>query len=107
MIYSETLKYDSKQFIVKSNKTHIILSARFIKIIKYKIYYNKVLVFYRYNSKIYQKFITGDYFNEKCGTPRYLCSFILKYKPILAYTDLRCLSSRYLKRYYPEDLNIF
>lgn len=107
MIYSETPKMDSKQFIVKSNKTHIILSARFIKIIKYKIYYNKVLVFYRYNSKIYQKFITGDYFNEKCCTPRYLCSFILKYKPILAYTDLRCLSSRYLKRYYPEDLNIF
>ena len=107
MIYSETSKMNSKQFIVKSNKTHIILNAKIVKIIKYKIYYNKVLVFYRYKSKIYQKFITRDYFNEKCGTPRYLCNFLLDYKKILAYRELRELSHRYLRIYFPEDLNIF
>jgi hypothetical protein len=104
MIYSEVLKMDSKQFVIKSNKTHIILNAKIVKIIKYKIYYNRVLVFYKLNNKIYQRFITMDYFNNKCGTPRFLCTFILHYKPILAYRELRKLSYRYLRIHFPVDL---
>lgn len=71
MIYSEIPKMDSKQFVIKSNKTHIILNDNIIKIIKYKIYYNKIPIFYKdkLDKKIYQRFITTDYFNEKCGTP--------------------------------------
>ena len=105
MIYSTTPKMDSKQFIVKSDKTHIILNDKIIKLIKYKVFYNQVLIFYKdTNKKIYQRYITRDYFNNKCGTPRYLCSFLLDYKKILAYTELRMLSYRYLRRYFPEDL---
>lgn len=105
MIYSTTPKMDSKQFIVKSDKTHIILNAKIIKIIKYKIYYNQVLIFYKdTNKKIYQRYITRDFFNNKCGTPRFLCTFLLHYKKILAYRELRILSHRYLRRYFPEDL---
>ena len=66
MIYSEIPKMDSKQFVIKSNKTHIILNASIIKIIKYKIYYNKIPMFYKnkHDKKIYQRFITTDYFSE-------------------------------------------
>ena len=104
MIYSTTSKMDSKQFIIKSDKTHIILNAKIIKLIKYKIYYNQVLIFYKDRNKIYQRYITSDYFNNKCGTPRFLCTFLLDYKKILAYRELRILSHRYLRRYFPEDL---
>ena len=105
MIYSTETKMDSKQFIVKSDKTHIILKCKIIKIIKYKVYYNQVLIFYKdTNKKIYQRYITRDYFNNKCGTPRFLCTFLLDYKKILAYRELRILSHRYLRRYFPEDL---
>ena len=105
MIYSTETKMDSKQFIVKSDKTHIILKYKIIKLIKYKIYYNQVLIFYKdTNKKIYQRYITRDYFNNKCGTPVFLCTFLLHYKKILAYRELRMLSYRYLRRYFPEDL---
>ena len=105
MIYSTETKMDSKQFIVKSDKTHIILKYKIIKIIKYKVYYNQVLIFYKdTNKKIYQRYITRDYFNNKCGTPKFLCTFLLHYKKILAYRELRILSHRYLRRYFPEDL---
>lgn len=105
MIYSTTPKMDSKQFIVKSDKTHIILNAKIIKLIKYKVFYNQVLIFYKdTNKKIYQRYITRDFFNNKCGTPRFLCTFLLHYKKILAYRELRILSHRYLRRYFPEDL---
>ena len=105
MIYSTETKMDSKQFIVKSDKTHIILKYKIIKIIKYKVYYNKILIFYKdTNKKIYQRYITRDYFNNKCGTPKFLCTFLLHYKKILAYRELRILSHRYLRRYFPEDL---
>ena len=98
VIYSTVPKMDSKQFVVKSNKTHIILNAKIIKLIKYKVFYKDT------NKKIYQRYITRDYFNNKCGTPRFLCTFLLHYKKILAYTELRMLSYRYLRRYFPEDL---
>ena len=105
MIYSTTPKMDSKQFIVKSDKTHIILNAKIIKLIKYKVFYNQVLIFYKdINKKIYQRYITRDFFNNKCGTPRFLCTFLLHYKKILAYRELRILSHRYLRRHFPEDL---
>ena len=104
MIYSTTLKMDSKQFIVKSDKTHIILNAKIIKLIKYKVFYNQVLIFYKDRNKIYQRYITKDFFNNKCGTPRFLCTFLLDYKKILAYRELRMISFRYLRRYFPEDL---
>ena len=105
MIYSKAPKMDSKQFIVKSDKTHIILNAKIIKIIKFKVYYNQVLIFYKdTNKKIYQRYITKDFFNNKCGTPRFLCTFLLDYKKILAYRELRMISFRYLRRYFPEDL---
>ena len=105
MIYSTETKMDSKQFIVKSDKTHIILNAKIIKLIKYKVFYNQVLIFYKdINKKIYQRYITRDFFNNKCGTPRFLCTFLLHYKKILAYRELRILSHRYLRRYFPEDL---
>jgi len=106
VIYSEIIKMDSKQFVVKSIKTHIILNAKIFKLIKYKIYYNQVLIFYKdsMNNKIYQRFITRDYFDNKCGTPRFLCTFLLGYKKILAYRETREMSYRYLRRYFPEDL---
>ena len=56
VIYSTETKMDSKQFVVKSNKTHIILNAKIIKLIKYKVFYNQVLIFYKdTNKKIYQR----------------------------------------------------
>lgn len=102
MIYSKETKMDSKGFIIKSFKTHIILNAKFVKIIKYKLYYQQVLIFYKdpMNKKIYQRYITRDYFDNKSGTPRELCLFILGYKKILAYKHLRELSSRYMMMFY-------
>lgn len=90
---------DPKGFIIKSFKTHIILNSRFIKIIKYKVFYQQVLIFYKdpVNKKIYQRYVTRNYFDAKSGTPRELCEFIHGYKNILAYRRLREISRRYLR----------
>lgn len=101
MIYSRETKMDPKGFIVKSFKTHIILNARFVKIIKYKVFYQQILIFYKdpVNKKIYQRYVTRNYFDEKSGTPRELCTFIVQYKNILAYRRLREISTRYLRMF--------
>ena len=100
MMYLEIIKKDPKGFVIKSPRTHITLNARIYKLIKYKEYFQQVHIFYKENGKVYQRYISKYYFDERSGTPKEIFEFILNYKKILAYRYLRKLGERYLRRFY-------
>ena len=99
MIYSEITKKDPKGFIIKSTNQRILLFGRLIKIIKYKEYFGQVHIFYKEKNKIYQKYVSKDYFKEKAGSNLELIRYVLELNNMLWVRRLKQISRRYLIRY--------
>lgn len=100
MMYSEIIKKDSKGFVVKSTNERILLFGRLIKIIKYKEYFEQVLIFYKLNNKVHQRYVSKDYFKEKAGSNSKMLKFISDYRNILLFRYQKEVSKRYFRRYF-------
>lgn len=103
MIYSIDIKKDPKGFIIKSFKSHIFLNGKIYKLIKYKEYLNNVHIFYKRNNKVYQIYISRDFFNNWSAHPSIIFKKILAKSNMLLYRYYKKVAKRYFKRYYPEE----
>ena len=99
MIYSEKIKKNSKGFVIKSTNQRILINGKLLKLIKYKEYFEKVHIFYKENGKICQRYYPLLYFKEFAGSNIRMLKFILEYKNILLFIDLKKIAKRYFEIY--------
>lgn len=95
------VKKDPKGFVIQSYKTHLLHNGKIHKIIKYKKFRTKSLVFYKRNGKIYQRLIYKLHY----GTVREIFNYSLRVN-ILLYREINKTAKRYLRMFYPQDLII-
>lgn len=93
------VKKDPKGFVIQSYDTHLIYNGKIYKIIKYKKFRAKALVFYKRNGKIYQRLTYLLHY----GPVREIFNYTLR-SNILLYREINKTAVRYLRRYYPQDL---
>ena len=99
MIYSEKIKKNSKGFVIKSTNQRILTNGKLLKLIKYKEYFGKVHIFYKVNGKIYQRYCPLHYFKENTGSNIRMLKFVLEYRNILLFRDLKKIAKRYFEIY--------